>query len=123
MVLRHLGRSVRPGRAVHHGRPVRVDAHQRASTFYTVTSDRIIIVSGPHARLVRSLNINTLTDVSLTELGNGSGTITFAPVSWYGRNQCAGFGQSAVPSFELAGEARQVYEVIRAAQGAARQLH
>jgi hypothetical protein len=102
-----------------------VDARQRARTYYAVTSDRVVIVSGLLARQVRSLNLATLSDVSLTERGNGTGTITFGPVSpyysWYAGAAWPGFGQSAAPTFELEYEARQVYEIVCAAQRASRQ--
>lgn len=101
-----------------------VDARQRAAAAYAVTSERVVIVSGVFARRVKSLGIDTITDVSLTERGDGAGTITFGPVPpFYGRYGGAGwpgFGHQADPSFELAGEARQVYEIIRGAQQAAK---
>jgi hypothetical protein len=101
-----------------------VDARQRAATAYAVTSERVVIVSGVFARRVKSLGIDTITDVSLTERGDGAGTITFGPVrpyfGWYGGAVWPGFGHQADPSFELAGEARQVYEIIREAQRAAK---
>src|SRR5437868_7008052 len=37
-----------------------VDARQRANTYYGVTSERIVIVSGLLSRSVKSLNIDTL---------------------------------------------------------------
>ena len=49
-----------------------VDARQRAATVYAVTSERVVIVSGVFSRGVKSLSIDTLTDVSLTER-TGSG--------------------------------------------------
>jgi hypothetical protein len=101
-----------------------VDAWQRAGTFYAVTSERIVIVSGRFARRVKSLSIDTLSDVSLTERGNGSGTITFGsvpPFYWWHGAGWPGFGYNVVPNFELASEARQVYEIIRGAQRAAKQ--
>jgi hypothetical protein len=105
-----------------------VDARQRAQTFYAVTSERVVIVSGLLARRVTSLSIDTLSDVSLTERGDGSGTITFGPIPpfyswyspWYSLGGRPGFGREAVPTFELAGEARQVYETIRGAEQAAK---
>jgi hypothetical protein len=54
-----------------------VDARQRAATTYGVTSERVVIVSGLWSRGVKSLNIDTLTDVSLDERSNGAGTVTF----------------------------------------------
>ncbi len=101
------------------------DAWQRAKTLYAVTSERVIIVSGLFARQVKSLSIDTLSEVSFTERQDGSGTITFGPAppfySWQGGTCWPGFGRQAVPCFELAGEARKVYEVIRGAQRAAKQ--
>jgi hypothetical protein len=54
-----------------------IDAKQRAKTTYGLTSERIVIVSGLFARNVKSLNLRTLSDVSLNERPDGSGTITF----------------------------------------------
>jgi Bacterial PH domain len=102
-----------------------VDARMRAATHYAVTSERVVITLGLFARRVKSLSLDTLSDVSLTERGGGSGTITFGPVPlwhvWYGGAGWPGVGYQLVPSFELAGEARPVYETIRRAQRAARQ--
>ncbi len=56
-----------------------VDACSRAKTFYGVTNDRIIIITGFRSRQIKSLQLRTLTDVSLTESKDASGTITFGP--------------------------------------------
>ena len=56
-----------------------VEARQRASTFYAVTEERVLIVSGLLSRTVKSLNLRTLSDISLSEKGSGEGTITFGP--------------------------------------------
>jgi hypothetical protein len=88
--------------------------------YYAVTSERIIIVSGVFSRKVKSLNLRTLTDVSLDEKSNGSGTITFGATNqmsrWAGGISFPGWGQQQTPSFELAQGARSVYEAIRTAQ-------
>jgi hypothetical protein len=100
-----------------------VDARQRAATFYGVTSERVVIVSGVFARGVKSLGIDTLTDVSLTERVGGGGTITFGSVPFgYGLYAGTGwpFGQAAVPNFDLSDGARGVYEIIRGSQQAAK---
>lgn len=101
-----------------------VDARQRANTLYAVTSERVIIVSGLFGRRVKSLNIDTLSDVSMTEKGDGSGTITFGSTPplylWFAASGWPGLGFQGVPSLELAGEVRQVYEIIRDAQREAR---
>lgn len=102
-----------------------VDARQRANTYYGVTSERVVIVSGLFSRGVKSLNIDTLTDVSLSERANGKGTITFGSLPpmywWFGGANWPGSGQYAVPSFELPEQAREVYEIIRSAQRLAKQ--
>ncbi|MGQ0635807.1 MAG: PH domain-containing protein [Planctomycetaceae bacterium] len=96
-----------------------VDAKRRQRTFYGVTNERIIIVSGLFSRSIKSLNLDTLSDLSLTERAGGAGTITFGPIPpWYAWSGPAwpGMGLAEVPSFELAGEAKHVYDVIRSAQ-------
>jgi hypothetical protein len=97
-----------------------IDARQRAATIYGVTSERVIIISGLLSRSVKSLNIDTLTDVSLSERPDGGGTITFGSVpfmhSWYVNAQWPGMGNYVVPQFELGDAARHVYEIIRGAQ-------
>ena len=101
-----------------------MDAKQRAATVYAVTSERVIIVSGVFARQVKSLGIDTITDVSLTERTSGAGTITFGPVPpFYGWGGAGwpGFGYQSVPSFELEADARRVFEIVRGAQRAAKQ--
>ena len=40
-----------------------VDAKQRSRTFYGVSSQRVIISSGLYSRRVKSLNLDTLTDL------------------------------------------------------------
>jgi hypothetical protein len=97
------------------------DAKLRSKTYYGVTSERVIIVSGLFSRKIKSLNIRTLTDVSLDEKPNGGGIITFGatnPISrWSGGMAFLGGGQQQLsPDFELAQGARSVYETIRAAQ-------
>jgi hypothetical protein len=104
-----------------------VDARQRAATVYAVTSERVVIVSGALSRRVKSLSIDSLSDVTLTERAGagGPGFITFGSMAfwhgWYAGTGWPAFGQHSVPSFDLPGEARRVYELIREASHAARQ--
>lgn len=101
-----------------------MDARQRSRTVYGVTSERVIIITEPPARRVKSLNLDTLSDVSLTERRDGSGTITFGPLppfyNWYGGTGWPGMGYAEVPCFDVADEARQVYEILCDAQRKAR---
>ncbi len=98
------------------------DARVRERTFYGITSERIIIVSGLSARQTKSLNLRTLTDISLTERPDGSGTITFGSTHplghWIpsGAFTWPGAGQYAPPAFDMIDRAKEVYEIIRRTQ-------
>jgi hypothetical protein len=99
-----------------------VDAKQRANTSYGVTNQRVIIVSGILSKKIKSLNLRSLSDLSLDEKSNGSGIISFGASSfptWLS----SGFAWPGMPSplltFELTENARTVFEIIRKAQGSA----
>src|ERR1043165_7297034 len=96
------------------------DARSRTRTFYGVTNERIIIVSGLFLQQIKSLQLRTLTDVSLTQRSDGSGTITFGPThmmnSFFPAGAWPGTGRYASPSFDLIGRAKEVYDIIRNAQ-------
>ena len=95
-----------------------VDARRRAGTTYAVTTDRVIISTRLFSASTKSLNLKTLTDVTLNERSDGSGTITFGPTnpfaSMYAGTWWPGFAQT--PSFEMISDARRVYDLIRSAQ-------
>jgi hypothetical protein len=96
------------------------DALLRRRTYYGVTSDRIIIVTGLFARQTQSLDLETLTDLSMTEASNGGGTITFGKPhlfsAFYPGAAWPGWDKMSTPSFELENDAREVYNLIRQAQ-------
>lgn len=99
-----------------------VDARQRSQTSYGLTNQRIIIVSGLFSSQVKSLNLRTLADVSLTERSNGFGTIAFGtPPPWWAASnmQWPGMSGQFVPMFDVIENPRTVYEQIRSAQAAA----
>ena len=97
-----------------------VDAYSRARTFYGVTSERIIIVSGLFSQQTKSLQLRTLSDVSLTQRSDGSGTITFGPThmmnSFFPAGAWPGAGRYAPPSFDLIERVKEVYDIVRKAQ-------
>jgi hypothetical protein len=102
-----------------------VEARQREMTFYALTSERVLIVSGVFTSTTKSLSLDTLTDITLTESGSGGkGTITFGPqgafASRFGGTAWPGSRQQLPPSFDLVDEAKVVYERIRTAQRATR---
>jgi len=92
-----------------------IDSKQRENTIYGITDNRIIIKSGVFKQNVKSLNIPTLTNIELTEKGDGSGTITIGPknpmnmmsegMEWWP-------GVKTTPSLALIPEVRKVYRQI-----------
>lgn len=91
-----------------------VDAKKRAHTIYGITSDRIIIKSGIFRREVKSLNIKTLSDISMTQKKDNSGTINLTAtdlrysmmqgIEWPGAKQ--------PPRLELIDDVKSVYDII-----------
>ena len=97
-----------------------LDARSRARTSYGITNERILIISGLFSRQTKSLQLRTLTDVSLIERSDGSGTITFGPAhymtSFFPAGGWPGAARYAPPSFDLIERAKEVYDIIRNAQ-------
>jgi hypothetical protein len=99
-----------------------VEARQRANTHYAVTNQRIIIVSGLFSREIKSLDLSTLSELSLSENGSNHGSIFFgggSPFSFMlrGFSSWPGMGsQMFGPHFGQIQGARGVYEIIRNAQ-------
>jgi len=96
-----------------------VDAKQRAKTFYGVTNDRVIILSGLFSQKVKSLNIKTLSDITMHQKRDGSGTITLGPSNpfnfWGGSFAWPGMRQTA-NQFEMIPKVVEVYNIITDAQ-------
>ncbi len=67
-----------------------LDSYLRSGTFYGVTNRRVVIVNGIWTRETKSIDLQRLSEVSLTERPDGSGSIYFGPVppfsysAWYG---------------------------------------
>lgn len=96
-----------------------VDVKARTRTFYGVTNDRIIIIGGLFSRQTKSLQLRTLSDISLVERRDGSGTITFGSQYPFVRQMPSGWpgaSQYAPPAFEMIERAKETYELIRRAQ-------
>lgn len=97
-----------------------VDAAARGRTFYGITNERVIIVSGLFARKVKSLDIRNLSEVTLNESSDGSGTITFGHASllssFFGTGSWPQPGRHAVPQFQMVADARNVAALIREVQ-------
>jgi hypothetical protein len=95
-----------------------VDAHARSRTTYGLTSQRVLIVSESIRREIKSLPLRTLSDVSLSERSNGSGTISFGGEApwWSAFAMWPGSKKGQAPCFESIPEARRVFDQLRAAQ-------
>ncbi len=100
-----------------------VDARRRARSFYGVTDRRVIILSGLFSRTVNTLPLKSLSDISLKEKPDRSGTIYFGRphpmASWVAGMQWPGMGQYQSPSFELIQNAKEVHDLVLEAQRAA----
>jgi Bacterial PH domain len=95
-----------------------VDAYVRARTHYAVTNQRVLIVTSLWSKQVKSLSLRTLSEMSIHERPDGSGTITFGPGS--PANQftlrSSAVNSKGPPVFEFVDGVRAVYDVIRQAQ-------
>jgi Bacterial PH domain len=98
------------------------DARQRAQTYYGITNERVVIVSGLFQRQVKSLPLRSLPEVTLSERGDRSGSITFgaspAMAGWLAGTSWPGAGRQLPPTFEMIENARQVYGLIQSTQRA-----
>jgi hypothetical protein len=91
------------------------EAMLRSRTYYELTNERVIIISGVFAPTVKSLQVQTLTGVSLSEEASGIGTVTFEPnMSHSGKGSSA--SRNPPPSLESIADAREVFERICPAQ-------
>ena len=97
-----------------------VDAWQRAHTYYALTDQRAIIISGIMSRQVKSLPLRTMSDITLSERADGSGSITLGPSSgpytWFSGSGWPGSGKYQPPAFEMIENVRQVHAMLRGAQ-------
>ena len=102
-----------------------VDAWQRAKMFYGVTNERVIIVSGIFSKNVKSLPLRTMTDISVSERRDLSGTITFGPAEdvsdWKSKLPFKVSRDEApvYPALDSIQTVKRVYDIIRNAQRAA----
>lgn len=97
------------------------DSAQRKKTFYGITNERVIILSGVFNKQVKSLNLKTLSDISVSEKTNGHGTISLGPTSFmesmYSGMAWPGVPQGA-PKLEAIEDVKRVYNILREVQSA-----
>lgn len=101
-----------------------VEAWQREHTFYALTAERVLIASGLFSKKVKSLNLKTITEISLAERRDGTGVITFGaqhPMAGAFGSMSAwpGVEQYLGPRFDLVADPKTVYNAVRKAQSAA----
>ena len=100
-----------------------VDAGIRAKTFYGLTNRRAMIISGLFSRTINSLPLRTLTDISLQERSDRSGTILLGRPqpysSWRSGMRWPGGSQYSTPAFEMIPNAKTVHDQLLEAQRAA----
>ena len=100
-----------------------VDAKIRAKTYYGLTDERAFVVTGLFNRKVRSVDLRTATNLSLSERADGSGTIYFGPrhpfADWYANLQWPGVPEPET-CFDLIDDAKSVYNQVREAQAGAK---
>jgi hypothetical protein len=91
-----------------------VDAKRRASTIYGITNDRIIIKSGIFRQEIKSLIIRTLSDITINQRADNSGTITLGPTDpRYSMMQGTEWpGAKQPPRLEFIEDVKSVYDKI-----------
>jgi hypothetical protein len=95
-----------------------LDSKQRSKTFYALTNERVIIISGVINQNVKTLDIKKLLEINISTNSSGKGTITFGPsrpMAWmYTGNFSPIMGRYNIsPSFEMIDNATTVYQEIK----------
>ncbi len=98
-----------------------VDRLQRSKTYYALTNERAIIISGVLNQNIKSLDLKKLTEINLSTNADGKGTITFGavpPMAWlYGGGGFPSMGRYAMaPGFEMIDDVKTVYQHIKRLQ-------
>ena len=97
------------------------DSVQRSKTYYALTNERVIIISGLFNENTKTLDIKKLPEINISTKSDGKGTITFGashPMAWmYSGSGFPNMGRyNIAPSFELIDDAKTVYQHIKRLQ-------
>jgi hypothetical protein len=99
-----------------------VDAKSRSATAYALTDRRVLIISGILSRSVKSMPLRTLSELTLEEGRDSTGTIMFGSANplmmFAGGTSWPGGRRYQPPAFEAIVGANEVYRRIREAQKA-----
>jgi hypothetical protein len=98
-----------------------IDLAQRKKTFYALTNERIIILSGLLNQNVKSINFKKLPEINLSVKRNGRGTIIFGtshPWDWFyaGSGWPTRGSYNLSPRFEMIEDVKIVYQQIKRLQ-------
>jgi len=90
----------------------------RERTYYGVTNERILIKTGVFSSTLKSLNLRSLADISLSEKSDGFGSISFgggSPFGWMfsGMSWWPGMPTFSGPVLDSIQNANSVYSIIR----------
>jgi len=91
-----------------------LDAKKRANTIYGITPDRIIIKTGIFSSEIKSLNIRTLSDITINQKADNTGTITLGSTDFrYAMMQGMDWpGAKQPPRLEFIEDVKSVYDKI-----------
>ena len=96
------------------------DAESRKRTVYGITNERVIIISGVFRSSIQSFSISTLSNISITEKSDRSGTILLGNDMWFmGMLRGSGWPMAntrMAPALEMIQNAMAVYKQIVAIQ-------
>ncbi|MFP4598148.1 MAG: hypothetical protein ACLFVJ_07850 [Persicimonas sp.] len=102
-----------------------VAARKRAHTYYGLTNERVLIISGKRLDKVQSKRLKQLDEFDLEERRDGNGTIemgrdssSFGMSSGYADAGWPMAGKNSPPRFAFVDNVRDVYQQIRAARRA-----
>lgn len=96
------------------------DARRRKNTMYGITENRIIIKSGVFKESIKSLHIKTLSNITLVEKNDKSGTIVLGNESGFSEmlrgTGWPGADRNMAPAIEMIDNVRPVYRKINELQ-------
>jgi hypothetical protein len=97
------------------------DSAQRSKTYYALTNERVIIISGVFSQNMKALDLKKLPEINISTKGDGKGTIIFGaahPMAWmYAGSSFPTMGRYQIaPSFDMIEEAKTVYQHIKRLQ-------
>ncbi len=92
------------------------DAKKRRNTFYGLTDKRIIIITDVFCKIIKTIELKTLTEISIKAKKDGSGTICFGNIDLlYSMFLMSRFPapDTSTPRLDMIENVREVYNMIR----------